>query len=611
MIDPQDNLVRLVRHCLVRVDATEGEPGSGFWVAPGIVLTCAHVAPRAQATITWQGRRFSGQVLQAAPDQRGPGILWPYPDIAVITVPDMIDNDCVWLSEQLIPINTPLLLIGHSEIYDNDLTPHSASGKFAGSYGDQGQLWRFTGDEIAPGMSGGPVLDLARGTVCGLIKTTRKRHTERGGLLVPISGLDQLDATVQSTLWQAHDQRHAHSPWGELRQRLAGSDDVTRSSTLLAQEEASLLGLLAQLNGTPDLRALYTEVVAPAAGLPPEPVTSIRRLAHLLADQLGSSGQLHPLLRLVHRLAQDERGTVGAALHEWTVRVAARRQEYEQLAAWRDAAGSGRHRAEDRPSIIVQVKPHSLDHRRYNATIWVHQDGKRSKKVFCDDSLGHDLHHTREIVAEQLRSLLKRLQGWAGVEFIVPGDLFDEDFENMLIGRYSRLGRTNPVVIRDLERLSDDETWRSWEDRWQALRAGDGSAEWLTCTHQASSDKFDATLRLNPEIALLGLTMRPGQYAEDALGVAIYAGVPAAVWSRDNCPEHQDAWPPHPCSGDRFRNSFARAIDGRRLAELPDIIQRVRNAAAAGEEPSWANIVLLWDDPEHRPEPNAPLVELA
>ncbi|WP_436532205.1 trypsin-like peptidase domain-containing protein [Actinoplanes sp. HUAS TT8] len=613
MTDPQDDFVRLVRRCLVRIDTADGGAGSGFWIAPGLVLTCAHVAPQGTVTVTWQSHRLTGKVRQASPPRRADlAGSWPYPDVALISVPG-VDNDCVWLSEQNLPINAPLFLIGHSAVYAPDLQVHSASGKLAGTYGDDAEFWRFTGDEIAPGMSGGPVLDLTNGTVCGMVKTSRDVEAERGGLLVPIRALDHLDPAEQAALWEGHDRFHAAGSWTEVRHRRTVELEATRPAALLAQEEAGLFDLLSRLSGTPDLIALYAEAVGPATGLPPEPITSIRRLGHLLADRpAGRPGQLHPLLRLTDRLARAESSVTGAALHEWTVRVAARRGEYGELEQWRRTpAEPGRHRAGERPSIIVRVDPHSLDHTRYNVTLWVHQTGKHSRKVYCDDGLGQDLAGTRATITEQLRSLLKRLEGRAGVEFVVPAELFEEDFEDLAVTRYSRLGRTNPVVIRDLERFTDSISWSSWKERWRALHTGTGSTEWLACTDQHSEPEFDAGLRLSPEIALLGLARQPRQFAGDTLGVAIGVGIPAAVWSRNTCPEHQADEAAESCSGHRFRHGLSEALAGHRLADLPDVVQRLRNEAAAGREPMWAGIVLLWDDPEHNPEPAVPLVELA
>lgn len=604
MIDSQDDIVGLTRRCLVRVETPDGEGGSGFWVAPGMLLTCAHLASSGEVRVTWKGRSVTGLVGPAEPGRRADPLgLWPYPDIALITVPEIVDNECVWLSEQNISINTPVFLIGYSSIYTTEAKPHSASGTFVGTYGDDGEeIWRFTGDEIAPGMSGGPVLDLARGTVCGLIKTTRKPNSAQGGLFVPVRGLRQLGDAEQAALWRSHDRYHAVSAWSEFRQRLTATADPTRSTTLLAQEEVGLLDLVSRLTVTRDLTALYTEAAGPAAGIPPEPITSLRDLSLLLADRLGRPGQLHPLLRLAHRLAQAESGATGDGLREWTARVAGRRGEFPQLEQWRQTVPPGRHRAGDRPAIIVRIKRHTLDHTRYTVAVWVHHGAGRSAQVVCDESLGRDLAGTREAVAKEVLSQLGGLHGRAGVEFVVPEELFDEAFENLPVGKYSRLGRTTPVVIRDLDRLEDPTTWHWWEERWRAMRAGDGSARWLTCTDRHTEEEFDAKLRLSPEIALLGLARRPAQYAEDTLGVAIGAGVPAAVWSRDTCPGHEDGEPGEDCSGARFQRALAQALAGRRLADLPDVVQQLRTAAAAGREPLWSSIVLLWDDPEHRLE---------
>src|SRR6202007_3103723 len=85
-----------------------GDPppaGSGFFVAPGYVFTCAHVVRRPEGsrdTGTWQRPRCSVVVEHISPasaeqDITGDGI-WPLPDLAVIRLETGMQHPCVRLS---------------------------------------------------------------------------------------------------------------------------------------------------------------------------------------------------------------------------------------------------------------------------------------------------------------------------------------------------------------------------------------------------------------------------------------------------------------------------------------------------------------------------------
>ena len=68
----EPRLRQLLRDCLVQIDSADGtQPaGSGFFAAPGYVLTCSHVVNRqAPSTVTgqWRGKHWSGEVVYASP----------------------------------------------------------------------------------------------------------------------------------------------------------------------------------------------------------------------------------------------------------------------------------------------------------------------------------------------------------------------------------------------------------------------------------------------------------------------------------------------------------------------------------------------------------------
>src|SRR5579859_566820 len=61
------SLYDLLTTCVVRITSTKSGQGSGFFVAPGLVLTCKHVignslTPPSPIDISWQGQTFAAEI---------------------------------------------------------------------------------------------------------------------------------------------------------------------------------------------------------------------------------------------------------------------------------------------------------------------------------------------------------------------------------------------------------------------------------------------------------------------------------------------------------------------------------------------------------------------
>src|SRR5262245_19992192 len=93
---------RELRRHVVRVDRLDGGVcGSGFFVAPGWVLTAAHVVGEADRVLVVPDQLVSDRPVAAtvaarsgAPDGTA---LWPYPDLALLRLAAALDHPCVWL----------------------------------------------------------------------------------------------------------------------------------------------------------------------------------------------------------------------------------------------------------------------------------------------------------------------------------------------------------------------------------------------------------------------------------------------------------------------------------------------------------------------------------
>ena len=181
-----------VGDCRVRVHGVT--QGSGFFAAPGRVVTCAHVAgsrPGSQVPLYWQGVRYEATVLAASPAPPGRG-LWPYPDLAVLEVADPPPgHPCVWLDDMLPPVGTALTAVGFSDVYEPGAPSERSAALVRG--GTQqlqaGKMLELVDGEVNKGLSGGPALSHESGGVSAVVKATRLQNSALGGLATPVSAL--------------------------------------------------------------------------------------------------------------------------------------------------------------------------------------------------------------------------------------------------------------------------------------------------------------------------------------------------------------------------------------------------------------------------------------
>ncbi|MGH4029072.1 trypsin-like peptidase domain-containing protein [Actinomycetota bacterium Odt1-20B] len=190
--------------------------GSGFFIAPGWLLTCAHVVGKGGGPVwrnehavgvTWEGGTTTGKVVLAKPrpEQRTPGRPnWDFPDLALVEVPAAMDASCVWLSERPPTIPGPISSYGWS-METGELALRQALGE---SHGLDGEAVLFGGSRLVDGASGGPVVDLASGAVIGL----NKGRGEGEGAVVPVSALRELydlpGGHVLHEVMREHDRHH-------------------------------------------------------------------------------------------------------------------------------------------------------------------------------------------------------------------------------------------------------------------------------------------------------------------------------------------------------------------------------------------------------------------
>lgn len=308
MANPLDErLKRLTDECTVKIPAPGVTGGSGFFVAPGIVLSCAHVVldretrePARTVTVEWREASTTGTVRAMLG-----GGEWQYPDLCVIELAEPPrDHPWVMLND-VDPARGPeLYLTGYNWVYRGE-----APG-FRGTHArldgpqdlDDARLWAFADCEVPEGMSGGPILQVRTGLIVGVVKTRRRRDSTMGGVMIPGSAIRDSFPDVwernrgEGRNGQWYGLRSAQREWSHpLDVRL--TSDQRRHLVQTAEE----LGLQHE-----DFNALWQEIADDFAPLPQRPLENILDLARELTEL--PTDPLDPLTELLDRIDRWPQG---------------------------------------------------------------------------------------------------------------------------------------------------------------------------------------------------------------------------------------------------------------------------------------------------------------
>ncbi|HEX8742604.1 MAG TPA: FxSxx-COOH system tetratricopeptide repeat protein, partial [Thermoleophilaceae bacterium] len=211
---PASSVEGLLRAATVRVEGG-ALPGAGFFVAPGRVMTCAHVVGDAsELTVSWGGDRARARPVTVLRD-RGrpiPVLADDYPDLAVLSV-DTEDHPCVALDEDMPTTDDRFQTYGFPEeggsivLTPAMLTYRGLKAEHPTEFIDA--AW----DTVRGGMSGGALLNLRTKGVCGVLVATRNDKGAEGGFAVPwVAVRDALEAVIAANR-AFHQQHHA---WGRI-----------------------------------------------------------------------------------------------------------------------------------------------------------------------------------------------------------------------------------------------------------------------------------------------------------------------------------------------------------------------------------------------------------
>ena len=286
--DPAEACIEPLRRCCVQVSGHSA--GCAFPVAPGYLLTCAHVvgrdqSPGASVTLTpWQAEPHDAQLVAVD------GVL----DLALLRDPAPEPCD--------IPRFTATPAIGDTLIAvgfpyrDGACERDQITAEYEGPTQRNDQtLLKLKGGQLEPGFSGGPLLSLNHCAVIGVTRYTRDRSSDLGGWGIPISTVRQFLAAHQVTVTmdKAPTASTAES-LHQLQQLLLGLPGWKNARTRNALLQPIFFGhdILAhiQLDGAPS--AVATELAQyclETAGTAPTPDSPLCLLLAGIEQQFGAT----------------------------------------------------------------------------------------------------------------------------------------------------------------------------------------------------------------------------------------------------------------------------------------------------------------------------------
>ncbi|GAA0666026.1 hypothetical protein GCM10010193_16880 [Kitasatospora atroaurantiaca] len=186
-----------LHRCAVRIEVAGAFRGSGFLIAPGLAVTCAHVvldAERDAVTDAVSIRHESGtypvapEGVRAEPAAAGGARFHPYPDLALLTVPAWAGHPVAPLADAEAEPGARLTALGFSTFTPSGgVAPDTLTLEVAGRSGD---FLRVRG-AVQEGFSGSMLVG-PDGLVHGVLKGSRSYKQDLGGWYVPLAAVTAL-----------------------------------------------------------------------------------------------------------------------------------------------------------------------------------------------------------------------------------------------------------------------------------------------------------------------------------------------------------------------------------------------------------------------------------
>ncbi|MER5752544.1 trypsin-like peptidase domain-containing protein [Streptomyces sp. NPDC002088] len=658
----EDRLDELTRGATVRLgpdDKTDTLWGSGFFVAPGWVLSCAHVlclGSDAERIGTFRVRGEHGDARACLGYRLGWGTE-PERDLVLVRLLDEVPHPCVRLSDRY---DLPHNITVYGWRAPGGDTPRAWSGRSVanGPDGDYGVT--LAPNLLIPhGASGGPVLDRDHGVVAGVVKARSKNMggglaisitALRGfGRAVPVDDEDGLGPDPYRALIRLHDRWHyrrhdarvtRRRSWVAAQQQLADTN-IRKWSPLDGATACALLAELPPPDAPDTLRAVIEQVLDDEPHWPSAPSPRDWRDGHGWLYDRGERADiafLHYLLLVAQWCAPEQPESVGRLENWLQERLEDLPGPDRGLLKARLAAASSRalpaaepgtsrwarertppHATQEgnSPVVTVEVEPDAFRPAdRFHWRIWAWPGGAETVRAWAEEDRaeGVSLEELPYRLSTPLNDAFGQLDSdgrHARLELALPVEHFDVDVDlwRSHLNARARGFRPHPaerpfgvhrqVVLRCLHRGGEPAA-EAWQKRWRSVTEGGLEALPLTSPAYAKS-----TLEAAPAAAVPVLC-RTATESTEALKEIISAGFGLALWTRG-------AQHTYGCGRgcvDLAQRTAKLLRRADRATALPEELRRLRERISEYDaEAEWAEpLALLYDDP-HRPIPlcDAPL----
>ncbi|MEO0840007.1 MAG: trypsin-like peptidase domain-containing protein, partial [Cyanobacteria bacterium J06643_5] len=214
------SLYDLLQQCTVKLSIGSKKHGTGFFVAPGLILTCAHVVKdsnnqciKNDIQVKWQDKDYTAKAQTE--------YFFLTEDIALVKISSNIpSHPCVYLDKS-VQAYDELYSYGYPNDYGKGAP---VTFECEGITGGKPRFIKFKAGQVRPGLSGSPLLNKRTGKVCGIVKFTRDRSSDLGGGGVLVSTVFSKIAELEEKNFKFHDK---DTVW--LWENLIDSSDLTKS----------------------------------------------------------------------------------------------------------------------------------------------------------------------------------------------------------------------------------------------------------------------------------------------------------------------------------------------------------------------------------------------
>jgi hypothetical protein len=521
-----------------------------------------------------------------------------------------------------------LHIAGYNQVYNPGRPQlHSdPTGRLGGVQMLVGKRMRqLVGVEVAAGMSGGPVLDMQRGFVCGVTKAQRLPNTDLGGLVIP----GELIREKFQALWLENRRASAgNQQWNDMREAIRSAVRPAEGQ-LDADQRQLLLDVARELTlGPGDFDDLWFELTGEQTD---GPIPGMSVFIDLLADrlthshhQIDSFSRLFVLLSFHDRISSDKLGKLALRALE---RQHGDKEAREALARYQGEVVASRG-SRRRPVVVIRLLPDPLEPGELRLDIWRYEDRGAVPRHDVIDAGPYGLRGAKKAIIDALQETPGLLDGRPLIEFALPDDELNLPVEQWVCnGR--PLASAFPVVVRLAERdvprrpglnrrakeVAAQRYLSEWDRRRVEFRNGRvpsaSDAVWVSCQRHDDWDALCGAFDRVPVPMAAMTAWQDGDRHALAIEAVKECGVSVLLWKHDSCSEVACAPGNGECPGETFREKVDSDLLGEYLHRLPEKTKRMRADGGNGSiderrypPPGFA---VVWDDPGRIPWKAGPM----